>query len=86
MIMDDKNRHYTTIKNLPRLLKFLIASYKEAYLFCIDCLDGFFTTSSRDKHYMYCSSNGHAKVKIPSGKEPWLIIHDGHSICEMSRV
>ena len=24
------------------------------------------TESSRDKHYAYCSSNGHVKVKMPT--------------------
>ena len=40
----------------------------------MNCLNGFRTLSARDKHYDYCSSNGHIKVK---GKEKWLKFHDG---------
>ena len=40
-------------------------------------MDGFRTASARDKHYEYCSSNGHVKVKMPTEKEKWLKFHDG---------
>ena len=43
----------------------------------MNCLNGFRTESARDKHYEYCSSNGHVKVKMPSEKEEWLKFHDG---------
>ena len=45
--------------------------------YCMNCLNGFRTESARDKHYEYCSSNGHVKVKMPSEKEKWLKFHDG---------
>ena len=39
--------------------------------------NGFCTALARDKHYEYCSSIGHLKVKIPSDKEKCLKLHDG---------
>ena len=49
----------------------------------MNCLNGFWTASVRDKHYEYCSSNGHAKVKMPSEKEKWLKFHDGQYQCKV---
>ena len=71
MIGDGEKRHYTAIKNMSRLLS------KLAYHYCMNCLNGFHTPSARDKHYEYCSSNGHVKVNMPNEKEKWLKFHDG---------
>ena len=76
MIVDGEERHYTAIKNISRLLKSLNATHKGAYHFCMNCLNSFRTASARDKHYEYCSSNGHVKVKMPSEKKKWLKFHD----------
>ena len=43
----------------------------------MNCLNGFRTESARDKHYEYCNSNGHVKVKMPIEKEKWLKFHNG---------
>ena len=43
----------------------------------MNCLNGFWKASARDKHYEYCSSNGHIKVNMPTEKEKWLKFHDG---------
>ena len=77
MIVNGENRHYTAIKGISRLLKSLNATRKGAYHFCMNCLNGFRTEPARDKHYEYCSSNGHVKVKMPTEKEKWLKFHDG---------
>ena len=77
MIVDRENRHFTAIKNISRLFKSLNANHKGAYHFCMNCLNGFRTASTRDKHYDYCSSNGHVKVKMPAKKEKRLNFHDG---------
>ena len=42
----------------------------------MNCLNGFPTESTRDKHYEYYSS-AHVKVKMPTEKEKWLKFHDG---------
>ena len=77
MIEESKKRHYIAIKSISRLLKSLNPTHKGAYQFCMSCLNGFWTASARDKHYEYCSSNGHVKVNMPTGKEKWLKFHDG---------
>ena len=43
----------------------------------MNCPNGLWTELNRDKHYEYCSSNGHVKVKMPTEKEKWLKFHDG---------
>ena len=77
MLVDGEKRHYTTIKSISRLLSKLNGKTRRAYHFCMNCLNGFRTESARDKHYEYCSSNGHVKVKMPTEKEKWLKFHDG---------
>ena len=77
MIVDGENRYYTAVKNLSRLLKSLNATHKGEHHFCINCVNGFYTASTRDKHYEYYSSNGHIKVTMSSEKEKWLKFHDG---------
>ena len=42
----------------------------------MNCVNGFRTASARDKHYEYCSSNGHVKVNMPTEEEKWLKFHD----------
>ena len=77
MIVDGEERHYTTIKNIPRLLSKLNGKTKPTYHYCMNCLNGFCTGSARDKHYEYCSSHGHVKVNMSAEKEKWLKFHDG---------
>ena len=77
MIVDGEKRHYTAINNISKLLSKLNGKTRRAYHFCMNCLNGFRTESARDKHYEYCSSNGHVKVKMPTEKEKWLKFHDG---------
>ena len=77
MIVDGEKRHYTAIKNISRHLSKLNGKTKRVYHYCMNCLTGFRTESARDKHYEYCSSNGHVKVKMPTKKEKWLKFRDG---------
>ena len=77
MIVDGEKRHYTTIKFISRLLSKLNGKTRRAYHFCMNCLNGFRKASARDKHYEYCSSNGHVKVNMHTEKENWLKFHDG---------
>ena len=77
MIVDCKNRHYTTIKNFSRLLKSFNATQKGAYHFCINCFSDFWTASVKNKHYECWSSNDQVRVKMPSEIERWLKLHDG---------
>ena len=76
MTVDGEKRHCTTIKGISRLLSKLNRKTRRPYHFCMNCLNGFRTESARDKHYEYCSSNGHVKVNMPTKKERWLKFHD----------
>ena len=77
MIVDGGERHYSAIKNISRLLSKLNGETQHGYRYCMNCLNGFWTGSARDKHYGYFSINGHANVNMPTGKEKWLKFHDG---------
>ena len=72
MIVYGEKRHYIATKNISWLFSKLNRKTQHAYNYCINCLNDFRTSSARDNHYKYCSSNGHAKVKMPSEKEKWL--------------
>ena len=65
------------IRDISKLLSTLNEKTLQAYHYCVNCLNGFRTSPARNKHYGYCSSNGHVKVKMPSEKEKWLKFHDG---------
>ena len=69
MIEDGGKRHYTAIKTISKILSKLNGKNKREYHFCRNYLNGFRTGSARDKHYEYCSSNGHVKVKMLTEKE-----------------
>ena len=77
MIVDCEKRHYTAIKNMSRLLSRLNGKTRSAYHYCINCFNGLWTESARDKYYEYCSSNGHVKVTKPTEKKKKLKFHDG---------
>ena len=77
MIEDGGKRHYTAIKNIFRLLSKLNGRTSRVYHFCMNCLNGFQTASARDKHYDYCSSNGHVKVTMLTKEEKFFKFHDG---------
>ena len=51
MIVDGENRHYSAIRNICRLLSKLNGKSSFTYHFCMNCLNGFWTMSARDKHY-----------------------------------
>ena len=72
MIVDGEKKHYTAIKNISRLLSKLNGKTQHAYYYWTNCLNGFRTESARDKHYEYCSSNGHVTVNMPNEKEKLL--------------
>ena len=69
MIVDGEKRHYTAINNISKLLSNLNGKTRRAYHFCMNCLNGFRKASARDKHYGYCSSNGHVKLNMPTEKK-----------------
>ena len=66
MIVDGKKRHYATIMNVSRYLSKLNGKIQHPYHYCMNCLNCFQKASARDRHYEYCSSNGHVKVNMPT--------------------
>ena len=76
MIEDGEKRHYTAIKNISRLLSKLNGKTKARVLLLHELLQRFSYRVRRDKHYGYCSSNGHVKINMPNEKEKWLKFHD----------
>ena len=90
IIVDGEKSHYITIKSISRLLSKLNGKTKRAYHFCMNCLNRFRTLSARDKHYDYCSSNGHVKVKMSTEKDgqclfnvPFMLYADFESILKL---
>ncbi|XP_057305351.1 uncharacterized protein LOC130642280 [Hydractinia symbiolongicarpus] len=77
LLTDDKKSHYVAIKNLSRLLKSEISKNHGKMSFCLNCLQGFQTIESRDKHYAYCKDNEAVKITMPSENEKWLYYQDG---------
>ena len=77
MVVEGEKGHFTAIKSISRLLSGLNGKSSRAHHYCMNCLNGFRTVSARDKHYEYCSTNGHVKVKMPTENEKWLKFHDG---------
>ena len=70
-------RHYSAIKSLSRLLRSSNSKHKCKQHFCMNCLQGFPTKISRDKHFEYCKVN--KTVRIEMSKEGSLIeFHDDH--------
>ena len=79
LVVDGENRHYTTIKNLSRLLSSMNSKHNGASHYCINCLNGFKTKQGKDEHFNYCKGNDQVKIKMPTEKEKWLQYHDGQN-------
>ena len=65
LIEDGERRHYTTIKNLSRLLRSSTSSHKGKHYFCRNCLQGFHSLESKNKHYQYCLDNEAVRTEMP---------------------
>ena len=58
-------RHYTAIENLSRLLASSNSWNEHKQHFCMNCLQGFPTEISRDKHFKYCKDNETVRIEMP---------------------
>ena len=65
LITNSEFRHYTAIKSLSRLLGSRNSKHAHKQFFCLDCLQGFHSEQSRDKHYKYCKDNEAVKIEMP---------------------
>ena len=64
-IDQEEKRHYATIKNLSRLLRSSKNSHGYQQHFCPNCLQGFHSKESRNKHYEYCVDNEVVRIDMP---------------------
>ena len=80
LITSGEKKHYTAVKNLSRLLSRENANSRRAYHYCLNCLNGFRTESSRDKHYANCVDHDAVKIEMPWKEEDkWVQYHDGQN-------
>ena len=59
-------KHYIAVKSLSRLLAKKNSKHKEAQHHCMNCLHGFPTEVSRDKHEIHCKANDVVRIEMPS--------------------
>ena len=72
-----ENRHYTTVKNMSRLLTSMNSKHRDIHHYCLNCLQGFHSIESRDKHYECCIDHEAVKIEMPKEKDKWLKYHEG---------
>ena len=65
LIKDGENSHYCLVKNLSALLVSQINNHKGTRNFCLNCLNGFNTKDSLNKHMEYCYNNDCVKINMP---------------------
>ena len=54
------------------------SKHEKAQHFCDNCLHGFKTQESRDKHYNYCRSNESIRIEMPD-KDPIVSYSNGQA-------
>ena len=77
MILEEgEKKHYVTIKSLERLLSKMNSKHNPTQHFCDNCLNGFKTEESGDKHQEYCVSNESVNIEMPE-KDPIVTYSNG---------
>ena len=76
LITDGEERRHTAIKNLSRLLG--SSKHKRKQHFCLNCLQGFHSETSRDKHFEYCKDNEAVRIEMPE-EGSFVEFHDGQN-------
>ena len=66
------------IKSLSRLLGSRNTRHKHKQYFCLNCLQGFHSELSRNKHYEYCKDNESVKIEMPKPGS-FVEFHDGQN-------
>ena len=79
MVSNGKKKHYTAIKSLSRLLSSENTRRKGKEYYCMNCLQGFYSVFSRNRHFEYCVDRDAVRVVMPSdnGKDNWLCYSSG---------
>ena len=70
--------HHKPIKSLSRLLGSRNTRHKCKQYFCLNCLQGFHSEASKDKHYTYCKDNESVKIEMPE-LGSFVKFHDGQN-------
>ena len=76
LITENNRKHYVAIKSLSKLLPSQNTKHKERQYFCMNCLQGFWEESSRNKHIGYCKDNESVRIEVPH-KGPIVEYSDG---------
>ena len=78
LVTNGKKRHYTVIKSLSRLLGSRNSKHAHKQYFCLNCLQGFRSEESRDKHCNYCKDNKAVRIEMPK-RRSFIEFHDGQN-------
>ena len=65
LIKDGKKSHYCLVKNTSALLASQINNHKGTSNICLNCINGFKSKDSLDKHKEYCYNNECVKISMP---------------------
>ena len=68
LISDGEKNHYTTVKDLSKLLGSKNSKNHNKKYFCINCLNGFTSEITRDDHFKYCINRDAVTVSMPKNK------------------
>ena len=76
MLIDDaERRHYTAIKSLNGLVGSSNSKHGHKQHFCLNCLQGFHSETSRDNHFEYCKDNEAVRIEMPK-EGSFMEFHD----------
>ena len=78
LITNGKCRHYMAIKSLSRLLGSRNSKHAHKQYFCLNCLQGFHSEISRDKHDEYCKGTEAVRIEMPRPGS-FIKFHDEHN-------
>ena len=78
LITNSECRQYTAIKSLSKLLGSRNSKQAHKQYFCLNCLQGFHSEISRDKHYEHCKDNEAVRIEMPK-LGSFIEFHDGQN-------
>ena len=78
LITNGECRHYMVIESFSRLLRSRNSKHAHKQYFCLNCLQGFHSELSRDRHYEYCKDNEAVRIEMPKPGS-FVKFHDGQN-------
>ena len=76
LIAGEEKKHYATIKNLSQLLRSSNSEDQHKHYFCHNCLQGFHSKESRNKHFEYCTDHEAVTIDMPK-ENSFMRFHSG---------